>query len=289
MSLALRPGPGTASVLAATQARERVAYVSVVDGKTLQPIDKVTPETIAIREDGVQREILRVSPATSEMPVALVLDNSQAAAPTIPDLRQAVSSFVKTTEGLGPVGVFTIADRPTMLQGYTTSQQALLDAAGRLFQTPGSGATLLDSIADVARGLERRESERAAIVVVTGENTEFSNLHYSNVLERLRDSGAMLYAVVLLNPKASMIDEESRNRAVVLDRGPRESGGLRTDVLTSMSFDERLTTIGRMLASQHRVVYARPEALIQPEKFEVSASKPGLQAYGAPARGQEER
>jgi hypothetical protein len=118
---------------------------------------------------------------------------------------------------------------------------------------------------------------------------EFSNLHYSNVLDQLEESGVMMYALVLLNPKASITDEESRNRAVVLDRGPRESGGLRIDVLTSMSFEERLVAIARVLRAQQRVVYARPESLIPPERFEVAAAPPGLRAYGAPARGQEEK
>ncbi|HUE85056.1 MAG TPA: VWA domain-containing protein [Vicinamibacterales bacterium] len=270
----------------ATQARERVAYVSVVEAKTLAPVKDIGPDAIAIHEDGARREVLRVTPATSPMPVALVVDNSQAASPTIPDLRKALATFLSTIDGSGPVAIFTVADRPTVLQEYTTSRKELLDAAGRLFHAPSSGATLLDTISDVSRGLAKRESDRAAIVVITGENVEFSNLQYRDVLERLADSGAMMYTIVLANPAGSTATDEARNRATVLDRGPRESGGLRIDVLTSMSFESRLKVFGEMLKSQHRVVYARPESLIPPEKIQISAAKPGLEAYGAPARGQ---
>ncbi len=41
-----------------------------------------------------------------------------------------------------------------------------------------------------------------------------------------------------------------------------------------------------ILKSQHRVVYARPQTLIPPEKIDVSAAKPGVVATGGPARGQ---
>lgn len=281
----LAGGPLSSRSLA--QARERIAYVSVVRADTLAPLDEVSPEMIAIREDGVAREILQVARADSEMPIALVLDNSQEAAPTIPDLRQAVETFVQVVDGLGPVALFTVGDRPTLLQTYTRSREELVNASKRLFHAPGSGATLLDAIAEVSRGLERRPADRAALVVVTGENTDFSNLHYQDALEALEESGAMLSAVVLTNPNASQLDERSRNRAIVLERGPRESGGIRLDVLTSMSFDERLADVGRALASQYRVVYARPDTLIPPERFEVSAARPGLRAFGAPARNQE--
>ena len=270
----------------AAQARERVAYVSVIDAKTLSPVGEVGTDAIAIHEDGTRREILRVTPATSPLPVAVIVDNSQAAAATIPDLRKALATFINTIGEIGPVAIFTVADRPTLLQEYTTSQKELLDAAGRLFHAPSSGATLLDTISDVSRGLAKRDSDRAAIVVVTGEHVEFSNLQYRDVLERLSDSGAMLYTIVLVNPAGSTATDEARNRATVLARGPRDSGGMRIDVLTSMSFESRLKVFGEMLKAQQRVTYSRPESLIPPEKVQISAGRPGLEAYGAPARGQ---
>lgn len=275
------------SVLA--QSAERVAYVTVVDTSTQQPISGVTKEQLVIREDGNRREVLSVAPATSPMPVAVIIDNSQAAAPTITDLRKALATFITGVEGLGPVGLFTVAERPTILKEYTTAQKDLLDAAARIFHVPSSGATLLDTISDVSKGLGKRESDRAAIVVVTGENTEFSTLQYRDVLDAVSTSGAMMYAIVLVNPNGSMSTDEARNRATVLDRGPRESGGVRTDVLTSMSFEPRLKALAQLLKSQYRVTYARPQSLLPPEKFEVSATKSGLEVRGAPARAQEKK
>jgi hypothetical protein len=267
------------------QAQERVVYVSAFDPATRKPLPTLSPNDIVVREDGVSREVLRITPATSPMPVALLVDNSQAMAPAIADLRRALTAFVTGIDGLGPVTFVTVADRPTIALGYTTSRQELLDAVNRLFHAPTSGATLLDAISDVAKGLGRRESDRAAIVAVTGEFTEFSQAAYQTVLEDLGDSGASLHVVVLTNPAGSFATEEARTRATVLDRGPRESGGLRIDVLTSQSFESRLAELAAILRAQYRVVYARPPALIPPKRIEVSGARREIEARGTPARG----
>ena len=61
---------------------------------------------------------------------------------------------------------------------------------------------------------------------------------------------------------------------------------MRTDVLTSLSFESRLRDLAAILKSQYRVVYARPDSLIPPEKIEVSSATPRRDARATPARGQ---
>jgi von Willebrand factor type A domain len=271
-------------LLLARQAQERVIYASVVDEATRQPVPNLGPDAFLVREDNVRREVLRVAPATSPMPIAVLVDNSQAMAPHIADLRRALTTFFSGIDGLGPVTLVTVADRPTVALGYTTSVKDMVAAANRLFHAPSSGATLLDAISDVAKGVIKRESDRAGIVVVTGEFTDYSHFHYQDVLKDLRASGAALHAVVFTNPAESLTTEEAKNRALILDRGPRESGGVRMDVLTSMSFEPQLIELAARLKSQYRVVYARPTSLIPPEKIELTSAKPGLDARGTPAR-----
>ncbi len=272
-----------AAVLQA-QGRERTVYVSVFETTTRAPVTDLRPEDLVVREDNVRREVLRVSKATSPLPVAVLFDNSAPATDTISDLRRSLQAFIKAVDGIGPIALISVADRPTIIQDYTTNQKLLLDAAGRVFAQPQSGATLLDSIVEVSKGLAKREDDRAAIVVITTERVEYSQLYYEQVLDQLRAGGAALHAIVLQNPRGSLDSDEARNRASVLDRGPRESGGVRFDVLTSQAYDGRLTELATILKSQLRVVYGRPESLIPPEKIEVGTTKPGLEAHGAPAR-----
>ncbi len=270
----------------AAQANERVVYVSAWNKETRAPITGLGVDAFTVREDGRAREVLRVTPASSPMPIAILVDNSQAARDYIADIRKALTSFVKVMSGTGPIAIVGVADRPTILRDYTADPRQQLDGVGKVFAMPDSGATLLDAIVETSRGLQRREEDRAAIVIVTTENTEFSNRHYSDVLEELAKGGAALHAVVLTRPAGSSLDDPARNRAFVLDRGPKDSGGTRIDVLTSQAFESRLLELAAILKSQHRVVYARPQQLIPPEKIEVAAAKPGMEVSGGPARGQ---
>lgn len=271
------------------QARERVLYVNAYDAKTQKPVADLGPRDFVVREDGIAREVLRVTPATSQMPIAVLVDNSQAADSAVADIRRALTTFLTGIDGLGPVALVTFADRPTILVDYTTSQKDLQRGVERIFAQPGSGATLLDAIREASNGMAKRESDRAAMVVLTMEHTEFSTLHYSQVLDALKASGASLNAVVRLNPAASVTSDEVRNRSTVLDRGPRESGGVRLDVLTSLSFENQLRDLAGILKSQYRLVYARPDSLIPPDRVQVSAARPGLEVQGAPARGQDRK
>lgn len=272
------------SVLA--QGNERVAYVSAWDAKTRVPVTGLGTDAFAVREDGARREVLRVTPATTQMAVAILVDNSAATRDNVADIRRALTTFVKELDGVGPVAIIGVADRPTILRDYTTSQKELEAGVGKVFAMPDSGATLLDAIVEISKGLEKRPEDRAAMVVVTTENTEFSTRHYSEVLEGLARGGAMLHTVVLTSPNGSSLNDAARNRAAVLDRGPRESGGTRTDILASQAFEAKLKELAAVLKSQHRVVYSRPQQLIPPKKLEIASTKDGVEAGGGAARGQ---
>jgi von Willebrand factor type A domain len=283
LSMAALSGPLLA------QSTERVLYVNALDAKTKAPIESLAAGDVRVTEDGRAREVVRVTPATTPMPVAVIVDNQAAAQRTIADLRNALLSFLADLDGVGPIALITTADRPTIVQDYTTDAAKLRDAANRIFAQPDSGATLLDAISEVSKGLSKREDDRAAIVLVTLELTEFSNLHYRQVLDELKSGGAMMSAVVLSNQLGSAQNDPARNRAVVLDRGVVDSGGVRVDVLTSMSYGGALKQVAGALKHQHRVVYSRPQTLIPPERIAVSAVKDGWSLTGAPARGQKER
>ncbi len=127
-----------------------------------------------------------------------------------------MQSFIKALDGVGPVSIIGVADRPTILRDYTTDQKQLLDGANRVFAMPGSGATLLDAVWEISRGLQKREEDRAAMVIVTTENIEFSPRHYQEVLEALARGGAQMHAVVMTTPAGNRIGRsvaQSRARA----------------------------------------------------------------------------
>jgi hypothetical protein len=66
-----------------------------------------------------------------------------------------------------------------------------------------------------------------------------------------------------------------RNRNMVLDEGPRETGGRREELLTSMALAAKLAQLADDLTHQYKVTYARPQSLIPPQRVTVAAARPG--------------
>jgi len=256
--------------------RERDIYVSVVDSKGVA-VPGLSAADFTVREDGVGREVSKAVPATDPVSVIFLVDDSQASTAAIPYLRDGLTHFMDLMQGKGKVGIVTVGERPTSLLENTSDLAAQKKAIGRLFARPGSGAYLLDGIVEVSKGIRLRNTTRAHIVALSIEAVEFSNLHKESVLKDLLASGATLHVLAIGSP-ASVESDEMRNRAMVIADGTEQTGGRREQLLTPMAIDDHLTRLAGELANQYVVTNVRPEALIQPEKVQVSVKKPGLTA-----------
>src|SRR5258708_22295420 len=259
------------------QAKPTDIYVSVVDGKG-DPAPGLSAADFRVREDGVVREVLKAAPATEPMTDALLVDDSQAVRPAVQMVRDGIDEFVKALDGKGDLALVTFGERPTIAVDYTPDQKRLLDGAHRIFPRTGSGAYLLDAISEVSKGLQKRKSARAEIVVVVMDSgIEFSNADYENVLTALDKSGAGLHVISLGQPNPSTSDE-MRNRNEVVAIGTERTGGRRDNVIAFTGAAPRLKQRAAELLNQYVVTYSRPDTLIPPEKIEVTVTKPELTA-----------
>jgi hypothetical protein len=184
------------------------------------------------------------------------------------------------------IAVITLADRPTIRLDYSTDAAALSKSVGSIFPQPTSGMTLLDAIVETSKGLERRETTpRAIMVAVFTDGQEFTSTYSKDVIEALQRAKVPLHAVTIGQFPHS--EERSlRERSLFLDAGPIQSGGQRITMLNPVGLEPALEQLATELLSQYKVVYARPESLIQPSKVRVSAGRPNLVVHGAPARGE---
>ena len=269
---------------AAQGARERVMFVSAVD-RDGEPVPDLGPEAFQIREDGVRREVLRVSRATEPIDVAILVDNSAAARDDITFLRTGLSNFVARISTGNHVAVIALADRPTILVDYSDDTKRLSDAVGRLFAMSQSGMTLLDGIYETTRGLSRRETPRAVIVPVFTDGIEFTNRYSNDIVKALQEQDVALHMVTIGQFYHSE-EHSTRERSFLLDAGPRGSGGQRISLLSPHGLDDALQRLARELSSQYKVVYGRPQSLITPERAEVSSARAGVTMRGARARGE---
>lgn len=276
------------AVLGAQGSQPRRLYVSVVDKKGA-PVANVAPTDLVVREDGVAREILKVEPATEPMRIALLVDNSQAATPSISFLRDALNAFAARMTAAGhAVSLVTLGDRPTLAVDATTDLARLKkNGIDRLFALPGSGMYLLDAIIDTAKGFAKNETPRPVMVAVLTEGQEFSNAQADTVVKAIKDAGATFDAVVITEgTPADLSQDEIRQRNIVLDRGPRENGGSRILAISNLALKDRLDQVASELLGQVVVTYASPDRLIPAEKISIAAapSRAELTARGVPAK-----
>ena len=252
-------------------ARTRDIYVSVVDRNDV-PVTGLTPADFLVREDGAAREVLKVAPATEPMQIVLLVDDSAAADSAIRDIREALNGFLAKMTGKAEIGIVTIGERPTSLVELTNNLEMQRKAVSRIFTRQDSGTYFLEGLSDVTRGFVKREAKRPVVVAVITEGVEFSNQYAPAVLKELYASRAVLHVLTIGRPTDSTADE-IRNRNIVVDEGTRATGGRRDQVLANSGLPEKLRRLADELSNQYVVTYAAPDALIPPEKVDVTSKR----------------
>ncbi len=269
--LALATVLGATATLSA-QADEHVIYTSVVD-RDGAPVLDLTIKDFVIREDGQAREILRVARDNDPLQIALLVDNSVSMRPRLSLLRKAVTAFIDATRDDVQLALITLAERPTILVGYTTDRALLRKAADSMFAYEAANY-LLDGIAETSQGLSKRTMWRSAIAVLTGVGPEMSYRQYTEVLRFFRAGGASLHIVQVGSGLGG------QGREIVVSKGTSETGGRFDEVLLPTSLELKSRQLATELSNQYRVTYARPSRLVPPSKTEVSVRRPDLKARG---------
>jgi hypothetical protein len=239
VAMIVRPGPGWA------QTEERAVYVSVLD-QDGSPVSDLAASDFIVREGGVERDVLRVSTATDPLQIAVLVDTSQAIEPYVSEIRSALKSFSREIQDRHERALFAFAERPVLVADYSRDPARLEAGIGRLFGRTGGGASVVDAIIEVSRGLRQRGATRQAIVVITTEDHQLSDRDRQSMLENLRETNATLHSFLLGKPG------------------------------TSMTLRRRLQGLAADLNNQYLVAYAQPRTGMSPDALDVSVRRAGL-------------
>ena len=268
------------AVPAGAQTIEREMFVSVLD-QADKPVLTLGVPDFVVREDGRVREVLRARRAADVIDIALLVDTSQALDNQVNDVRKGLEAFIARMRPQAQISIVGFGDRPTIYADYSNSQEQLTRGLGFIFPIQGAGAYVLDAVGEVLKGVEKRKPERSAVVVVFAGGREFSTGDYQLLIERLKARGTALHVIVIgASTPPDVQTTEGRNRELLFDRGSTETGGRRENVLTSMATADALERLAAELLGQYRITFARPDALIPPQKTEVAVRPAGLKARG---------
>ena len=106
------------------QTDEWTVYAGVVD-RTGTPVMGLGNADFAVRENGDAREILRVSPATDSLRVAVLVDTSQEMRNELIDIRQGLRGFVTEIDRRHEVSLTGFGGPPIVLVDYTRDLKRL--------------------------------------------------------------------------------------------------------------------------------------------------------------------
>lgn len=273
---------------ARAQSLERNVIVTVVDANN-EPVRGLTTSDFEIFEEGAEREVLRVSPAGQGRQITILVDTSQSSARVAGEFRDALGVFFEAMHSDNRISLVSFGGQPRILVDSTTNLDRLNTGLGQIFGFPGTAAYLLDAMSQVAEGFLKRDIDRPVMLALATEGIDYSNRSARQVLNQLTESRAAFYALVIdergngssdLNLSQAEIFRQELERNIILERGPRDSGGKRRQLLSSTALERAIEEIVIELKNQYLVTYARPNQLIPPEHFEVNVVKTGLTARG---------
>jgi hypothetical protein len=192
------------------------------------------------------------------------------------------------------ISIITFGGPPRIQVASTRETSRLTDGIGNLFALPDQAAYMLDALDQTAEGFSSQNASRPLIVVLTTEGIDYSYTSARRVIDTIEESGAAIYTLSLrvgrnafsATPNISTLELRNQDfeRDLVLERGPRNSGGRHRDLLTSLAINNAMQGIVSELLNQYLVVYSRPDTLVPPETITVRMNRQELTARGTPLR-----
>ncbi len=164
----------------------------VTDGSRF--VKGLNREAFRLREDGVPQEIVHFSNEGSPLEIVMAVDVSQSMAPHMPQLKNAVRTFLTA---LGPDDKVTLAafnDNLFTLARRESVAAQRLRAVDRL--APWGGTAMFDVIVRGVQLLSRQPGRRVLVVFSDGDDRT-SHATIANVEAAMRASDATLFMVAL--------------------------------------------------------------------------------------------
>ena len=237
------------------------------------------PADLSVREDGAARVVTKIAPPAAPLQIALLVDDTSAIQPLLPELRAALSAFVRTVLTSRPdtqVAWWTFGEQSRMVFAPTNDAAALQRAIDGLYARTGDGSYFMEAVLDAARDLRRREAARPAIVAfLLDDAPERSTSPERAITAAVRDAGAMLWTIVQhgrVEP-GTPAPAERRDRTTVTTDNAIDSGGGTKDIVDRLEMDEAFASVAAALTAQLEVTYERPAGAKPPSKLQVTTKR----------------
>ncbi len=244
----------------------------------------LTAADFTITEGGTERQIQRAEPATARMHLTVMVEERLADTA----VRMGIFGFAKRVQPFADTAMTAIGHRTTTLVDYTTDLDAIAAGLNRLSLVPQALSNFSEAVLDISQKIERQRPERPVIVIVAKAHAWDGGASAKDALDRVRRSGAMLYAVAVVEYSSTgeplptvgetgerLVAEPTR-RQDVFEGGTKQSGGRLVEVTATAGVPKALQQIADDLSNQYLIQYALPDGVKRDRQLTVSVRRPGV-------------
>ena len=220
----------------------------------------LTAADFIVREGSTERPVQKAAPATARLHLTVMAEERLLDEAVGPGL----FAFMKRLQPYAETALIAIGHRTTTIVDYTTDLDVIAAGLKRLTLIPQAQSNFSEAVLDICQRVERRSAERPVIVVVARAGGADDGASAKDVLDHLRKSGAMMYAVAITrSPRTSeplptvgaendrLVAEPSR-REQMLEGGAKQSGGRCLTVTTTAGVPQALQQIAGDFGRQVR-------------------------------------
>ena len=237
----------------AAWAQDRQLFMLVTDFSD-QPLLDVRADEVDLQMVGADCEIKDMHLDAGPMKVALLVDNSDAAAQSLNPLRDGLSAFLDALPPEHEVGLFTIAGQVRRRVDFTTDREELKERATSLFVDRNTGVIYIDGLVET---WERRFDDDDAwpvFVALVYDGAEGSRSvqqdEFNEFAFELQMRAATVHAVLVSTRGGNVQTEVSTFLT-------RNTGGTYRALAAPTALPNVFTELGTLMGDHHRAVQDR--------------------------------
>jgi VWFA-related protein len=185
----------------------------------------------AVYEDGAERKIVDVTPATEPFNLVLLLDVSGSVEERIDFIRKAARDFLSTASPQDRISIISFHDDIKVVSDFSTDRRLL---SKKLDEIDAGGATALwDALGyTLVHTLKPLRGERTAVVILSDGDDNKSFVPFPAILEATIESGALIYPLYVPSglipessvPRPSITVDPMRTRYLTITTRAAEEG-----------------------------------------------------------------
>jgi len=227
-SLVKLPPPGEIATSVTPQLMRVNASVTDRSGRA---IPGMRNSDFSVYEDGSERNIVDVTPATEPFNLVLLLDVSGSVEERIDFIRKAARDFLNTASPQDRISIISFHDDIKVISGFSTDRRLL---SQKLDEIDAGGATALwDAVGyTLVYTLKPLRGERTAVVILSDGDDNKSFVPFPAILEATIESGALIYPLYVPSglipegsvPRPSITVDPMRTRYLTITTRAAEEG-----------------------------------------------------------------